>query len=425
MNCISGSLLLTCLFACASCDAQAAETVADKGSATYSVHYTIVPDPQDGSVAVEMAVQQTHGQLKELSFAITDTRMSGFGADGDLLIENDRVRWQPERTGGSLHWRTRVQHKRGGNGYDARLDNNWGIFRAEDIVPRARTRTLRGAHSETSLSFVLPGDWKAISEYSTLHSPIKVRNPVRRFDQPQGWIAMGRLGVRREMIAGTRIVIAAPEGQAVRRMDMLALLNWTLPELITVLPDSIPRLTIVSAGDPMWRGGLSAPGSIFIHADRPLISENATSTLLHEVVHVAMDITADSGYDWIVEGLAEYYSLEFLQRGGAITTRRYRRALKQQIRWAKDAGKLCAEQSSGATTALAVVIFRNLDKEIREKTAAKSSLDNVLSELASSRSHITLQTLDNIVAKILQEPADTLDLDKLPGCKQLAPTPED
>ena len=45
----------------------------------------------------------------------------------------------------------------------------------------------------------------------------------------------------------------------------------------------LPRLLIVSAGDPMWRGGLSGPSSMFLHSDRPLISENRTSTLLHEL----------------------------------------------------------------------------------------------------------------------------------------------
>lgn len=369
-------------------------------------------------------MQQTRGQLRELSFALTDTRTSGFEADGDLVVEADSVRWRPGRTGGSLHWQTRIQHQRGSGGYDAWLDNSWGIFRAEDIIPRARTRTLKGASSETSMSFELPGDWSAVSEYSTLLSRIEIRNPARRFDQPRGWMAMGKLGIRRETIAGTRIAIAAPEGQAVRRMDMLALLNWTLPELAAVLPDAIPRLTIISAGDPMWRGGLSAPGSIFIHADRPLISENATSTLLHEVIHAAMDITAESGFDWIVEGLAEYYGLELLQRGGAITVRRYRRALEKQTEWAGDASNLCGERSSGATTALAVVTFRKLDKEIRDTTSANSSLDNVLAELASSDANITLQTLRDIVTEILQGQSDTLQPDNLPGCQQYAPTPE-
>jgi hypothetical protein len=417
MNCISGSILLISLFGCAACGVPASETAAGEGSANYSVHYTITPNPQEGSVAIEMAVQQTRGQLRELSFAITNTRTSDFKADGSLLVGEDTVRWMPGRSGGSLHWRTRINHQRGSAGYDAWLDGNWGIFRAEDIIPRARTRTLKGANSETSLSFVLPDDWSAVSEYSTLKSRIDVQNPARRFDQPRGWMAMGKLGIRRETIAGTRIAVAAPEGQAVRRMDMLALLNWTLPELTAVLPDTIARLTIVSAGDPMWRGGLSAPGSIFIHADRPLISENATSTLIHEVVHVAMGISAASGFDWIVEGLAEYYSLELLQRGGAITPRRYQRALEKQTQWANTAEELCAAQSTGAVTALAVTTFRNLDSEIQKKSGGKLSLDTVIAELAADRSHVTLRMLEEIVAEVLQGPSDTLQLDNLPGCQ--------
>ena len=424
MNCISGSTLLICLIACAACGVPASETAAGNAPANYSVHYTITPEPRDGSVAIEMAVQQTRGQLRELSFVITGTGTSDLRADGKLQVSDDTVRWLPGRTGGSLHWRTQIEHQRGSGGYDAWLDSNWGIFRAEDIIPRARTRTLKGASSETSLSFVLPGDWSAISEYSSLNSQIEIQDPARRFDQPRGWIAMGKLGIRRETIAGTRVAIAAPEGQAVRRMDMLALLNWTLPELTSVLPNSIPRLTIVSAGDPMWRGGLSAPGSIFIHADRPLISENATSTLVHEVVHVAIGITAASGFDWIVEGLAEYYSLELLQRGGAITPRRYQRALEKQTQWAASAEGLCAAQSTGAATALAVVTFRQLDKEIRKKSGGKLSLDSVVAELAASRSKITLQTLERITVEILQGPSDTLQADKLPGCHEYLPTSE-
>ncbi len=424
MNCFSGSILLICLMACGACGVPASETTAGNTSTNYSVHYTITPDPRDGSVAIEMAVQQTHGQLRELSFVITGTRTSEITADGNLQVSEDSVRWLPGRSGGSLHWRTQIKHQRGNGGYDAWLDSDWGIFRAEDIIPRARTRTLKGASSETSISFVLPGNWSAVSEYSSLNSQIEIQDPARRFDQPRGWIAMGELGIRRETIAGTRIAVAAPEGQSVRRMDMLALLNWILPELTSVLPDSIPRLTIVSAGDPMWRGGLSAPASIFIHADRPLISENATSTLVHEVVHVALGITAASGFDWIVEGLAEYYSLELLQRGGAITPRRYQRALEKQAQWAATAEALCTAQSTAAVTALAVITFRQLDKEIRKKSGGKQSLDTVVAELAASQSYITLQSLEKITVELLQGPSDTLQADNLPGCQRYLPTSE-
>jgi predicted metalloprotease with PDZ domain len=202
------------------------------------------------------------------------------------------------------------------------------------------------------------------------------------------------------------------------------LLNWILPELSAVLPESIPRLTVVSAGDPMWRGGLSAPASIFIHASRPLISENATSTLVHELVHVAMGVTAENGFDWIVEGLAEYYSLELLQRGGAITARRYQRALEKQREWADDADYLCGSRSSGAITALAVVTFRDLDKEIRQKSAGKFSLDNLMLALSTSQSKVTLVSVADAVTDLLKGPSEVLTSEALPGCQQLSSVEE-
>ncbi len=419
MNCISGSILLICLFSCVACDAPASETEAGGASLNYDVHYDIVPDPNGGSVAVKMTVTQSRGQLRELSFDIANIEASEIEADGELLILDNRVSWRPGRGGGSLRWRSVISHRHGNDGYDAWLNGSWGIFRAEDIIPRAHSRAIKGATSNTSVAFELPKNWTVASEYSTLKNRNPVVIPARRFDQPRGWIAMGNLGIRRETIAGTRVVVAAPEGQLVRRMDMLALLNWILPELNRVLPDAMPKLTIVSAGDPMWRGGLSAPASIFIHASRPLISENATSTLVHEVFHVAMGATsAESGFDWIVEGLAEYYSLELLQRGGAITARRYRQALQQQARWSEDAGKLCGTRSSGATTALAVILFRDLDKELREKSAGKFNLDDVIARIAASRSRVSLGTLADIVTDLLQGPSDVLQIDKLPGCQQ-------
>ncbi len=426
MNCISGSMLLTCLtmIACTACEAPAAGTDAGTTSPDYAVLYTIAPDPGSTAVAVGMDVEQTRGQLRELSFEFDASKISQFEADGMLDVRDNTVYWQPDTTGGKLRWHVRPSNKRNDGGYDALLNKQWGIFRAEDIIPRARARTLKDANSITRMRFDLPSGWSAISEYSSINDPMEVVIPARRFDQPQGWIAVGELGVRRETIAGTRITVAAPQGQAVRRMDMLALLNWTLPELISVLPDALSRLTIISAGDPMWRGGLSAPSSIFIHADRPLISENATSTLVHEVVHVAFDIKAAEGFDWIVEGLAEYYSLELLQRGGAITTRRYNRALESQEQWALESGTLCGVDSSGATTALSVTIFRDLDREIRSKSKGSFSLDNLVARLSGSGTETALAELRAAAAELLGESPATLRDDNLPGCQKFALLPE-
>tara|TARA_R110002096_G_scaffold117236_3_gene254146 strand:+ start:6298 stop:7575 length:1278 start_codon:yes stop_codon:yes gene_type:complete len=420
MNCFSGLTLLTCLLACVSCGSPASGTDTPFREREYDVHYTITVHNTDGSVDVAMRVSQARHLLREVSFAFDDDLVSQIAADAGLTVKAGIARWLPPASGGELRWHVEPTQTRGGKGYDALLTPSWGIFRAEDVIPRARTRTLKGARARTTMEFELPRDWTAISEYSSVDSPIDVTSETRRFAQPSGWIALGDLGIRRETIAGTRVAIAAPQGHAVRRMDMLALLNWTLPELAAIAPQSLPRLTIVSAGDPMWRGGLSAPASIFIHADRPLISENATSTLLHEIVHVAFDIDAADGFDWIVEGLAEYYSLELLQRGAAITPRRYRRALEDQREWAKDAKQLCGRASSGATTALAVVRFRALDNELREQTGGKVSLDSLVTLLANDTEKATLATLREQAEQVLGKPASALKIEKLPGCKEFA-----
>jgi hypothetical protein len=184
--------------------------------------------------------------------------------------------------------------------------------------------------------------------------------------------------VRRDEIGATRVSIAAPTAQGARRLDMLAFFRFTLPSLQAVFPDFPARLLVVSAGDPMWRGALSGPGSLFVHTDRPFISENGTSTLIHELVHVAMGARSAAGADWIVEGLAEYYSLELLRRSGAISESRYAKSHARLAEWAKQAGPLEVDRSQGAVTARAVGIMRALDEEIRRVRGGQAGLDDVL-----------------------------------------------
>jgi len=167
----------------------------------------------------------------------------------------------------------------------------------------------------------------------------------------------------------------------------------------------------------MWRGGLSGPRSLFIHAERPLISENATSTLLHEIMHVALGGGADEGMDWIVEGLAEYYSLAILHRSGTISERRYAAAMKKQTEWGLSVSNLCESVSSGATTARSVAVMSDLDKEIRAISDGRKSLDDVMVALAASEKDITLGELAAIVRQITGAEPDALSRSNLPGCE--------
>lgn len=386
---------------------------AEQDSREYGLHYEIRPLAATASVEVSMKVRQHRDLLREISFSATG--LHDVSGDGELTIRNGIVRWHPPPTGGELQWRVIVQHQRG-RGYDAWLGDEWGLFRAEDIIPRARSRSLRGAKARTTMSFRVPADWSFITEYSSRNRPIRVQSPGRRLSQPTGWIAVGKLGVRRETIAGTRVAVAAPEGQDVRRMDILALLNWTLPELQRILPEPMHRLTIVSAGAPMWRGGLSAPASLFMHADRPLISENATSTLLHEVMHTALGVRSVDGYDWIVEGLAEFYSIELLRRGQAISEERYLTALEDQAKWSEKAKSLCGHRSGGPRTALAVTVFVGLDAEIRSRTGGNATIDDLLRSVIEADTRADADLLRDIVLDLTGKASTVLRPDRLAGC---------
>lgn len=384
-------------------------------AAAYDVLYTVTPDPATASVEVSMKLGQQKFLLRELRMSI-DARISHLDGDGELVIDDGVATWTPPVGGGVLSWRVSVPHLRNGSAYDAWLQRNWGIFRAEDIIPRAATRTIVGASSRTSLHFRLPPRWSVVTQYFGSEDRFEIAKTERRFDQPSGWIIIGRIGVRRETISGIRVAVAAPLGQSVRRMDTLALLNWTLPELSRLLPELPPRLTVISAGDPMWRGGLSAPDSLFIHADRPLISENATSTLLHEVMHLTLGLRSRPNFDWIVEGLAEHYSLEVLRRSGTISDSRHAAARADQADWAREAKVLCQPVSSGAATALAVTIFATLDEEIQQATDGKHSLDDVTRRLFAARKAVGLEELLDAAADLMGAKPDVLDSRRLPGC---------
>jgi predicted metalloprotease with PDZ domain len=168
------------------------------------------------------------------------------------------------------------------------------------------------------------------------------------------------------------------------------------------------RLVVVSAGDPMWRGGLSGPNSLFLHADRPLLSENGTSTLVHELIHVVTRIEGEAGADWIVEGMAEYYGLKILWRSGTISDKRYEQTFEKLAEWGEDAGRLDAASSQGPVTARAVGILRQLDREIYRKTEHDKSLDDVVRALTAARQKVNLERFREAVVEVMGEPAEAL-----------------
>ncbi len=402
------------------CGGPNSETAEDAPAPVYEIDYRVTPDPPRAEVTVEIELRQSRHLLREVRFRKRGAQLGSVSGDGKIVRDGDVLRWSPPEKGGRLQWTVSVPHRRNGNGYDAWLDDSWGLFRAEDIIPAATTRTAAAARSVTRLEFDLPSSWSVVTQYPDQDGKFFVHHDQRRFKQPKGWIVMGDLGVRRDRIAAVDVVVAGPVDNGVRRLDMLALLNWTLPELGRIAPELPPRITIVSAGDPMWRGGLSAPASLYIHAERPLLSENGTSTLLHEIMHIVLDFDTDREHDWIVEGFAEYYGLELLRRSGTISPARFERARKAQKEWSRSSEQLCGGPSSGAMTARAVSVFVELDREIRRKTEGGASLDDVVNSVLTTTGNVDVDLLDRLAREITGQNPDALHIDKLPGCRKMA-----
>jgi hypothetical protein len=389
--------------------------LAQSGSHHYGLRYDLTLKPVEDRAEVSMTLDaRAKDAIWELRFHIDPARHSGFEGDGAIEVTGEYVTWKVPESGGRVSFHVPVSHRRANNRFDARMTEDWAMFRGDDLFPAALTLDHEDSEADATLHVHLPEGWTFVSPYApNADGGYEIEHSHRRFERPTGWMAAGRLGVRRELIAGVRVVVAGPLDEGVRRMDLIALLNWNLPKVKRLVPGMPKRLLVVSAGDPMWRGGLSGPGSLFLHADRPLLSENGSSTLVHELIHVATRIEGEKGADWIVEGMAEYYSLKLMWRSGTLTDHRYKRSLATLENWGRDAENLDVDISSGPVTARAVGIMRELDHEIHRKTRRDKSLDDVVQLLTGKHEKVNLERLRRAVTEVMGEKSETIDDQRL------------
>lgn len=305
---------------------------------------------------------------------------SDFSADGTWTQDGpESGTWLPGKGRSSLTYKVRISHPRANDTFDARMTPDWALLRGDDLVPSARLSKDDKVELVARLQFELPKGWNGIETGwpKIGENKFRIDNPSRQFDRPTGWILAGKIGSRRAQLGDTDVTVAAPVGEGMRRMDILTLLTFVWPEAQAVFPRDPAKLLIVGANDPMWRGGLSAPNSIFFHADRPLVSENGTSSLVHELVHVFSRIRDTDESDWISEGLAEYYAIELVRRAGGMSEDRYQSIRKKLVGWSKKVDSLRTDDSTGPVTARAVLLLQELDREIRKNTDNQRSLDDV------------------------------------------------
>ncbi|MDN4547823.1 hypothetical protein [Pseudomonas sp. C32] len=349
--------------------------------------------PQSDQAEVRLTLAQG-AAVRSLDFDLGDgTHYSDFKADGQWQLspgKQARGVWRPAADKASLTYRVRISHGRKSGSFDTRMTPNWALMRGDDLVPAARLDQQDGVELVSRLEFELPGGWKSVETAWPRIGKNKFRidNPSRLFDRPTGWMLAGHLGSRRTRLGETEVTVSSPQGQGMRRMDVLTLLTFVWPQVQAVFPHHPAKLLIVGASDPMWRGSLAGHESIYLNSRLPLVSESGTSALVRELAQVFGRINDKQRSDWISEGLAEYYAIEWVRRAGGMSDERFESLHEKLLKSGEKVTTLRGEQASPAQVARAVVMLQELDREIRLKTRNKRSLDDVL------RGAIRLESID-------------------------------
>lgn len=361
----------------------------------YRLAFGLQLRPGESTAEASIELAQDRALLREARFRAPPDKFSAFTGDGDIRRDGDFVTWLPPAGGGRMGFRTNLENRRDGGRFDSLVTADWALFRADDAFPPARVRHLAGAKSRSRLRVALPEGWSIVTPFEERPAgDYRIANPERAFDRPTGWLLAGKLGRRKEMIGDLEVSVAAPVGSGAERISMLALLRWTLPYLFQEMEGLPDRLSIVSAGAPMWRGGLSASNSVFVHAERPLLSENATSTLLHEVVHVLVPIATRPDHDWIDEGIAEYVTLRLLRDSGTISALRFQKAIDGFAARGQSAARdLAAVHARGDLRARAVATFAELDTELAALTDGDADIYDLIRRLRAVGAPIDAERL--------------------------------
>jgi hypothetical protein len=366
--------------------------------------------PQSDQAEVRVSLSQGSA-VRSLDFELgRDGDYSDFKADGQWKVSGHRGLWQPSADKASLTYRVRLSHARKPGIYETRMTPDWALFRGEDLVPTAHLDQQDGVELVSRLVFELPTGWKSVeTAWPRIGKhTFRINNVSRLFDRPTGWMLAGNLGSRRVRLGETDVTVASPKGQAMRRMDVLTLLTFVWPQVEAAFPRHPAKLLIVGASDPMRRGAFLARDSVYLNSRTPLVSENGSSPLIREVVHAIGRFSDHDASDWISEGLAEYYSIELLRRGGGITDERYAAIQARLTREGKDVTSLRGEHVSGATVARAVVVMQELDREIRVKTHNKRSLDD-LAQVVMRANSVSTPEFVRLAQSIIGESSVVLD----------------
>jgi hypothetical protein len=347
----------------------------------YGLAFKLTVEAGQSQARASIAVDQKEPLLLALRFRAPTDRFTDFNGDGTMARDGVFLTWEPPPQGGKISYAVEIDNRRDSGSFDALVATNWAILKGDDVFPAARTRQIAGAVSKTTLHLRLPDHWSAVTPYP------------------------GHL-------------VAAPVGAGVERLGMLALIRWTLPRVLAEMVDRPSQLTLVSAPDPMWRGGLSAGNSLYVHADRPLLSENATSTLVHEMIHLLMPVPAADDHDWIDEGIAEYLCLRVLSDTGTIARERFDAAIADFRKRGRGVASMRSSTAGGVIKARAVAVFHDLDHELQAASHGEADIFTLMRKMMVTAEPLDLERLRTLARTVAGSASlDALSDASVPGFK--------
>lgn len=382
------------------------------GRETFAIDYVVTFRPGESGVARVRWELSGAEEIDGLKFKAPRDRFSDIRGSGEIEIEDGVVEWEPHGPYAHLEYKVKVDHRRGDKGhFDSYSTRDWVLFRARDLFPPVRVsyetrKEGTRPRSRARLVFRLPDDWKSAAAHPSIAPDVYSLTTGKVLSRPSGWIALGKLKRTHQEIDEVMVQIAeAPEAK-LPSDDVFAMLTDALPRLRKIFRRMPPQILIVSAGDPMWRGGLSAYHSLFLHGDRPLRTPDKTSPVLHELFHVVQPFRGRANADWIVEGLAEYYSLELQRRSGALTAGGFSKGLGYFAKYGMWNVDLTKQTDNAATNNSAPLVMYALDQRIQRETAGKKSLDDVVTVLAEKGGWVDTESFRGAVDKVSGKPFD-------------------
>jgi hypothetical protein len=404
--------------------AHAEVTIAE--SPNFSVIYDVFIKRESlGTPRVQMTIRGGD-EVKDVTLVLEKDRYRHFRGDGTLTQLGSDIVWTPAGLVSRLEYESVLPHERRKGLYDSYGEKNWFITRTNDLFPHLILSYRKTAKSDTRVQFHLPKGWRAVAAMPEVTGGGYRARPAPdyRYEWPTGWLIFGDVVTEQAKARDVVITFAYPkgfvgddrvspvQGQPVRGekfrakiKNAIEIYEKVIPLMADFMPAYAKHFLVVYGKTPMWRGGLSGEDSLFINWRIRNLSHDFSSTLVHEYFHVSQGFKKDKrDGDWIVEGLAEYYSLRLLWEAGVITKEQFKTGValyETEGRWGLNLSR--SNDKRVIYNSVPLVMF-TLDQMLQQKTGGKKSLKNVIGLLVERGEPVGTRLFQESLESLTGEP---------------------